>query len=284
MLDASETDQDKLRHLYDELQLLIDRIMAEKNTVSESFPFVHRIASVRSFDMKSPTLKNCCSTSKMNYISSNATIARQMIRFSSACSSTRLLHSFVMFFRKKELIVQTRQKHEDLEFQLMELETRAEAELEQAEDYFQNERLFVTQNSKLRQVKSFFLLLTPGIPLSLEYVERSGSSTTGDSSSSDAGEREIRARETSIETSLQTEEIRSESIGREDPSDLLVESNLCRSALDQSDVSFESFESVQFINEDVDCRSTRQTKREESCAGETMTKAREGEMNDLIWL
>ena len=63
-----------------------------------------------------------------------------------------------MFFRKKELIVQTRQKHEDLEFQLMELETRAEAELEQAEDYFQHERLFVTQNSKLRQVKSFFSL------------------------------------------------------------------------------------------------------------------------------
>lgn len=164
-----------------------------------------------------------------------------------------------MFFRKKELIVQTRQKHEDLEFQLMELETRAEAELEQAEDYFQNERLFVTQNSKLRQVKSFSLRFTVGLRVSLEYVERFGSSATSDSSSSDAGEREIRARETSIETSLQAEEIRSESIGREDPSDLL--------AVKQSDVSFNSVESVQFVHEDVHRRSTRQTEREESCAG-----------------
>ena len=55
--------------------------------------------------------------------------------------------------RKKEIIAQTRQKHEDLEFQLMELETRCEAELEQAEEHFQNEQIFVTQNSKLRQVK-----------------------------------------------------------------------------------------------------------------------------------
>jgi len=42
-------------------------------------------------------------------------------------------------------------KYEDLEFQLMELETRCEAELEQAEEHFQNEQMIVTQNSKSRQ-------------------------------------------------------------------------------------------------------------------------------------
>ena len=59
-----------------------------------------------------------------------------------------------MCFRKKEILAQTRQKHEDLEFQLMELETRCEAELEQAETKLQNEQLLVTQNSKLRQVRT----------------------------------------------------------------------------------------------------------------------------------
>ena len=58
----------------------------------------------------------------------------------------------IKLFRKKELLAQTRKKHEDLEFQLMELETRCETELEQAEEYFQNEQFIVTQNSKLRQV------------------------------------------------------------------------------------------------------------------------------------
>ncbi len=66
----------------------------------------------------------------------------------------------IMCFRKKEIIAQTRQKHEDLEFQLMELETRCEAELEQAEEHFQKEQIIVTQNSKIRQVRkkniSFF--------------------------------------------------------------------------------------------------------------------------------
>jgi BMFP domain-containing protein YqiC len=57
-----------------------------------------------------------------------------------------------MFYRKKEILAETRKKHEDLEFQLMELETRCEAELEQAENNFQNEQFIVTQNSKLRQV------------------------------------------------------------------------------------------------------------------------------------
>jgi len=59
----------------------------------------------------------------------------------------------IMLSRKKEIIAETRKKHEDLEFQLMELETRCEAELEQAEEHFQNEQIIVTQNSKLRQVE-----------------------------------------------------------------------------------------------------------------------------------
>ena len=58
----------------------------------------------------------------------------------------------VMSSRKKELLGETRRRHEDLEFQLMELETRCEAELEQAEEQFQREQILVAQNSKLRQV------------------------------------------------------------------------------------------------------------------------------------
>jgi hypothetical protein len=59
-----------------------------------------------------------------------------------------------MLSRKKEIIDEARRKHEDLEFQLMELETRCEAELEQAEEHFQNEQIIITQNSKIRQVKT----------------------------------------------------------------------------------------------------------------------------------
>jgi len=79
-----------------------------------------------------------------------------------------------MFFRKKEIIAQTRQKHEDLEFQLMELQTRCEAELEQAEEHFQNEQIIVTKNSKLRQVekKNFFLFFLNNYQL-IEYFTRS---------------------------------------------------------------------------------------------------------------
>jgi hypothetical protein len=61
----------------------------------------------------------------------------------------------IMLSRKKEIIAETRKKHEDLEFQLMELETRCEAEIEHAEDHFQTEQIIVSQNSKIRQV--FFL-------------------------------------------------------------------------------------------------------------------------------
>ncbi len=59
----------------------------------------------------------------------------------------------IMLSRKKEIIDEARRKHEDLEFQLMELETRCEAELEQAEEHFQNEQIIISQNSKIRQVK-----------------------------------------------------------------------------------------------------------------------------------
>ena len=51
------------------------------------------------------------------------------------------------------MISLNRKKYEDLEFQLMELETRCESELEQAEKHLQNEQKLVTQNAKMRQVK-----------------------------------------------------------------------------------------------------------------------------------
>ena len=38
----------------------------------------------------------------------------------------------------------------------MEYETRCETELEQAETNFQSEQIFITQNSKLRQVRRIF--------------------------------------------------------------------------------------------------------------------------------
>jgi hypothetical protein len=50
------------------------------------------------------------------------------------------------------MIAVNRKKYEDLEFQLMELETRCESELEQAEEYFQTEQKLVTQNAKIRHV------------------------------------------------------------------------------------------------------------------------------------
>lgn len=43
---------------------------------------------------------------------------------------------------------------EDLDFQLMELETRTEAELEQADEQFQSEQRRVTSNAQMRQVTS----------------------------------------------------------------------------------------------------------------------------------
>ena len=51
------------------------------------------------------------------------------------------------------MIALNRKKYEDFEFQLMELETRSESELEQAEEYFQTEQNLVTQNARIRQVE-----------------------------------------------------------------------------------------------------------------------------------
>lgn len=91
----------------------------------------------------------------MNYDNSKNSIDQRMIRFSSRIYDCLLFFCLQMIlFRKKETILQTRKKHEDLEFQLMELETRCEAELEQAEEHFQTEQILVTQSSQIRQVKS----------------------------------------------------------------------------------------------------------------------------------
>jgi hypothetical protein len=55
------------------------------------------------------------------------------------------------------MIALNRKKYEDLEFQLMELETRSESELEQAEEYFQTEQNLMTQNARIRQVKTVLI-------------------------------------------------------------------------------------------------------------------------------
>ena len=72
-----------------------------------------------------------------------------MIKSSSA---RRRIQSFIFFFdfRKKEIVVQTRQKLEDLEFQLM--------ELEQAEEHFQAHRILVTQIMLFLNCLSFILV------------------------------------------------------------------------------------------------------------------------------
>lgn len=102
--------------------------------------------------MKSLILNKHFSNLNMNYVNSKSNIDHPMIKFSSEFDKRAHTHA-MDFFRKKEILAQTRQKHEDLEFQLMELETRCEAELEQAENNLQNEQHHVTQNSKLRQVR-----------------------------------------------------------------------------------------------------------------------------------
>ena len=55
--------------------------------------------------------------------------------------------------RKKEVIAETHKKHEDLEFQLMELQTRCEAQLEQVEEHFQAEQFLIEQNATIREVR-----------------------------------------------------------------------------------------------------------------------------------
>jgi hypothetical protein len=85
------------------------------------------------------------------------------------------------------MIAATRKKYDDLEFQFMELDTRCESELEQAETRFQNEQKFVTQNAQNRQVKSFlknsFFVFLENIIFS-EYITRTGSSTISSFTSS----------------------------------------------------------------------------------------------------
>lgn len=70
----------------------------------------------------------------------------------------------------------------------MELETRCETELEQAEMKFQNEQIFITQNSKLRQVRTIerMNLFRKWF---VEYVAGSRSSTKSSSSTSSSRKR-----------------------------------------------------------------------------------------------
>jgi len=115
IFDANETDQEKLRILYENLQILIDQIMTEKTTLRRQIDHT------------------------------------QAILYKLENEFVELRPSDDKIVKKKEIVVQTRQKLEDLEFQLMELETRYEAELEQAEEHFQAQRILVTQNAKMRQ-------------------------------------------------------------------------------------------------------------------------------------
>ncbi|CAF3597370.1 unnamed protein product [Rotaria sp. Silwood1] len=119
ILNASESDQQKIRHLYNDLQLLIERIMAEKNSIRNEIDYTQQILFKLEHELRE--LEEQCRP-----------------------SDDKIL-------KKKEIIAETRKKHEDLEFQLMELETRCEAELEQAEEHFQNEQIIVEQNTTIRQ-------------------------------------------------------------------------------------------------------------------------------------
>ncbi|CAF1646363.1 unnamed protein product, partial [Didymodactylos carnosus] len=75
-------------------------------------------------------------------------LSRQAVKSNSSHHDDGLLDKIL---KKKETIEETKKKHEDLEFQLMELETRCEAELAEAEENFKNEQEIVQQNSKIRQ-------------------------------------------------------------------------------------------------------------------------------------
>ena len=108
------------------------------------------------FDMKSCVPNRFCSNSNGISLNSNGNIDRSMRKSCSKCCSkvgvdvsrARSLYSP----RKRDLIAKTRKKCEDLEFQLMELETRCEVELEQAEDHFQNEQKIMSRHAQMRQV------------------------------------------------------------------------------------------------------------------------------------
>ncbi|CAF2839410.1 unnamed protein product [Rotaria sp. Silwood2] len=119
ILNASESDQQKIRHLYNDLQLLIDRIMAEKKSIRNEIDYTQQTLFKLEHELRELEEQYRPSDDKI--------------------------------LKKKEIIAETRKKHEDLEFQLMELETRCEAELEQAEEHFQNEQITVEQNTTIRQ-------------------------------------------------------------------------------------------------------------------------------------
>ncbi|UJR07811.1 hypothetical protein I4U23_012094 [Adineta vaga] len=119
ILDASDSDQQKLRQLHINLQLLLERIMTEKTSIRNQISYTQQILFKLEHELRDLEQK---------YHSSDESI-----------------------HQKKENLALTRKKYEDLEFQLMELETRCESELEQAEEQFRNEQKLVTQNAKMRQ-------------------------------------------------------------------------------------------------------------------------------------
>ncbi|CAF3798068.1 unnamed protein product [Rotaria magnacalcarata] len=121
ILNASEGDQHKIRYLYNDLQLLIERIMSEKNSIRNEIEYTQQTLFKLEHELRELEEQYRPSDDKI--------------------------------LKKKEIIAETRKKHEDLEFQLMELETRCEAELEQAEEHFQNEQITIEENATIRQLR-----------------------------------------------------------------------------------------------------------------------------------
>ncbi|CAF3642028.1 unnamed protein product [Rotaria sordida] len=119
ILNASESDQQKIRQLNKNLRLLIERIMTEKKSKQNEIDYTQRNLL---------KLEHELNILEQQYSSSDEKI-----------------------LKKKEMITITRKKFEDLEFQFMELDTRCESELEKAEEHFQNEQKLVTQNAQIRQ-------------------------------------------------------------------------------------------------------------------------------------
>ncbi|CAF2187449.1 unnamed protein product [Rotaria magnacalcarata] len=119
ILNASEGAQHKIRYLYNDLQLLIERIMSEKNSIRNEIEYTQQTLFKLEHELRELEEQYRPSDDKI--------------------------------LKKKEIIAETRKKHEDLEFQLMELETRCEAELEQAEEHFQNEQITIEENATIRQ-------------------------------------------------------------------------------------------------------------------------------------
>ncbi|CAF1066722.1 unnamed protein product [Adineta ricciae] len=119
ILDASDSDQQKLRQQHINLQVLVERIMAEKTSIRNQISYTQQVLFKLERELRDL---------EEQYRSPDDTV-----------------------LQKKENLSFTRKKYEELEFQLMELETRCESELEQAEEQFRNEQKLVTQNAKMRQ-------------------------------------------------------------------------------------------------------------------------------------